>query len=87
MEEKTGKELKWDTYITFIDTTKIDPSLVGTTKNGNIRIEKMTIEGNIEWNKKTVRKLEKKCRKKFRKKLRKLKKEELVTSCNQHKEE
>ena len=82
MEEKTGKELKCDTYITFID-----PSLVDTTKNNNIRMKKMTIEGNIKWNKKTVRKLEKKCRKKFRKKLRKLKKEELVTSCNQHKEE
>ena len=40
MEEKTGKELKWDTYISFIDVTKIDPSLVGTTKNNNIRMEK-----------------------------------------------
>ena len=78
MEEKTGKELKWDTYITFID-----PSLVGTTKNSNIRMEKITIESKIKWNKKTVRKLEKKFRKKLRKKLRKLKKEELVTSCNQ----
>ena len=52
MEEKTGKELKWDTYISFIDATKIDPSLVGTTKNNNIRMEKITIEGKIKWNKK-----------------------------------
>lgn len=52
MEEKTGKELKWDTYISFIDATKIDLSLVGTTKNNNIRMEKITIEGKIKWNKK-----------------------------------
>lgn len=71
MEEKTGKELKWDTYISFIDVTKIDPSLVGTTKNNNIRMEKITIEGKIKWNKKTIRKLKRKLRK-FLKSLKKM---------------
>lgn len=71
MEEKTGKELKWDTYISFIDATKIDPSLVGTTKNNNIRMEKITIEGKIKWNKKTIRKLKRKLRK-FLKSLKKM---------------
>lgn len=55
MEEKTGKELKWDTYITFID-----PSLVDTTENNNIRMEKITIQGKIKWNKKIKRKLRRK---------------------------
>ena len=71
MEEKTGKELKWDTYISFIDATKIDPSLVGTTKNNNIRMKKITIEGKIKWNKKTIRKLKRKLRK-FLKSLKKM---------------
>ena len=71
MEERTGKELKWDTYISFIDATKIDPSLVGTTKNNNIRMEKITIEGKIKWNKKTIRKLKRKLRK-FLKSLKKM---------------
>lgn len=71
MEEKTGKELKWDTYISFIDATKIDPSLVGTTKNNNIRMEKITIEGKIKWNKKIIRKLKRKLRK-FLKSLKKM---------------
>lgn len=61
MEEKTGKELKWDTYITFID-----PSLVDTTKNNNIRMEKITIQCKIKWNKKMKRK--------FRRKLKPVKK-------------
>lgn len=78
MEEKTDKEVKFDTYISFIDTTDIN-----TTKNNNIRMEKITIEGKIKWNKKTRRKL----KRKLKKLLRKLKKEKLVTSCNQHKEE
>lgn len=71
MEEKTEKELKWDTYISFIDATKIAPSLVGTTKNNNIRMEKITIEGKIKWNKKTIRKLKRKLRK-FLKSLKKM---------------
>lgn len=83
MEEKTGKELKCDTYITFID-----PSLVDTTENNNIRMEKITIQGKIKWNKKIKRKLRRKL-KPIKKiiKLLKRKKNELVTSCNQQKEE
>lgn len=55
MEEKTGKELKFDAYISFIDTTK---DIIGESKMFPIK-EQITLEvKEIKYDKNFIKSLE-----------------------------